>query len=257
MKRMTLVDKTMLDRLREKKVGEQMLQPEMSSMIEIQQQIEGVLKSSKLSDEEKVNLLDRARSRFDKLKDALHPGAVRANPPPPPLDDMDEPIVALGPQLVDRGAGPPPPDSIFDAIPLPQQFAQKFDRLKNFLNAKPNLISNNALKEVILDGKRIPNSNFHDLIRNMYVRNEAYNLTGNHELLSLLKREKLPKSYLSNHAVIENLGTPPPSPTAKKEVKHAPLSSSSSSSYNSADNGNQTGKGAPPGKRPRILLLYR
>ena len=241
MKRMTLVEQAMLDRLREKKLGEQMMQPEMTSMVEIQQQIEGMLKSSKLSDEEKVNLLDRARARFDKLKDALHPAAIRPNPVP----DVDD---APGPVAVDLGVGPPPPESIFDTIRLPQQFAQKFDRLKNFLNAKPDLVNKNALNELILDGKRIPNSNFDDLMRNMYVRKDTYNLSGHPELMSVLKREKLPKSYISNHSVVEHMGTLTPSPKRK---------SLQSTSSVKVEDPVQKGKGFPPGKRPRILLLYR
>ena len=97
MKRMTLVEKAMLERLREKQVTQQLTQPEMGSMVAIQKQIEDVLTSSSISDAEKVNLLDRARVRFVKMKENLHPARTL----PPAVDVVPTPPVAASPLYLD------------------------------------------------------------------------------------------------------------------------------------------------------------
>ena len=260
MKRMTLVEKAMLERLREKKVTEQLANPEMTSMIEIQHQIEGLLNNSKLSDEEKVILLDRARERFAKLMDSLRPTPLPPldlppiiTPPPPPTLPPIPPtatpfVIPPAPPLppprgTSTGVGPAAP-SMYESVQLPSQYDAKFGKLKEFLNAVPKLIGKNAYNELILEGKRIPNSNFDDLMRNLYVPRESYNLTGVNELVSTLKRLNLPHNYLSNKDLAEQLAPPSsaqPPPKVSGSVE-APV---------------QKGKGYPPGKRPRILLLYR
>ena len=282
MKRMTLVEKATWDHLREKKAAEKMTHPELMNMIEIQQQIEGILMSTKLSDDEKVDLLDRARTRFEKIRDTLNPAddmpaaaavpiAAPAAAPPAVAPPAAAPPLVAAPAVVAAGIPPPPPGGppppprrahaavavgpsqapILTGIRLPQQYHAKFDRLKDFLNAHPKIASKNALNEMILDGNRIPNSNFDDLIRNLYVPKDTYNLTGMSDFISTLKREKLPKDDISSKAAINHLnasftsqGTMKAESTPVKDSKHKGKDSK------------QSGKGVPPGKRPRVLFLY-
>ena len=272
MKRMALVEKAMLEHLRDKKAGDKMTQPEMTSMLEIQQQIEGILMSTKLSDDEKCELLDRARARFEKLKDLIHPAHemdAAAVPVPVVAPPAVAPPAVAVPAVVAGGIPPPPPGgpppapratagvgppstSIYAGIRLPQQFHAKFDKLKDFLNKHPKLVQKNALNEMILDGNRIPNSNFDDLLRDLYVHKDSYNLTGMSDLMSALKREKLPKADISSRPAISNLnasfssqGTMKLESTPVKDIKPKGKAS------------HQSGHGVPPGKRPRVLFLYR
>ena len=52
------MEKAMLDILREKQISLKMTQPDMTSMVEIQKQIDAVLSNTKLNDDQKVNLID-------------------------------------------------------------------------------------------------------------------------------------------------------------------------------------------------------
>ena len=60
MKKMTLVEQAVLDRLRQKQIAQEIQQPELSAMVKIRTQIEDTLSSSKLTDTEKLDILVRA-----------------------------------------------------------------------------------------------------------------------------------------------------------------------------------------------------
>ena len=296
MKRMTLVEKAMLERLREKQVTQQLTHPEMGSMVAIQKQIEDVLTSSSISDAEKVNLLDRARVRFVKMKENLHPArtlppAIDVVPTPPvaappavlgsapPAVDGSAPPVAVGATPVatrlDTGVGPSP-QPIYDTVQLPQQYEAKFANLKAILDKNPNLITKNANNEMIVQGKVIPGSNFDHLMRNMYVRSQSYNLTGLTDLMSALRRVNVPTNFLSNKdaiAILKPTYTYKSTPSRpvktpfhvphKRRKQVSPASPTQVRSSQKVESGEDTfhspqeGKGHPPGKRPRVLFLYR
>ena len=54
---MTLIEKAVLDRLRQKQIAQEIQQPELSAMVKIRAQIKDALSSSKLSDPEKLDIL--------------------------------------------------------------------------------------------------------------------------------------------------------------------------------------------------------
>ena len=50
-----------------------------------------------------------------------------------------------------------------------------------------DLIGKNEQKEMRLEGKTLEGSNFDDLLRNIYVQNSKYNLTGIHYFFQALE----------------------------------------------------------------------
>ena len=70
---MSLVQHAVLDRLRQNQIAQEIQQPELSAMVKIRTQIEDTLSNSKLSDTEKLDILERAQEKYGKLKDSLRP----------------------------------------------------------------------------------------------------------------------------------------------------------------------------------------
>ncbi|KAF0151265.1 MAG: hypothetical protein FD188_3458, partial [Ignavibacteria bacterium] len=91
----------------------------------------------------------------------------------------------------------------------------------------------NAAGELVLDNNIIPNSSLADLLRSFYVRSHSMNLIGLPDFLTKLKSLKVDPDLFSN-----------------KEAKNTLLYLQKHS----------TGKGnffLPPGKKPRILRVFR
>ena len=249
-------------------------------MVNIKAHIEDMLNNSTLSDEEKLQLLGRAQERYVKLKVTMPPvraaaaEAVANAVAPPTAEEAEE--VATGTML--------------DASMLPQQYAKKFARFQKFLGNNPKLIAKNAQNEMIVGGKVLTGSNFDDLIRNLYVPNKKYNITGSVQLTSALAKAALSPTIVSNRDIKMGLATskeessdstfhtPRGEPRNPFEPPHSPYipiarkrARPSTPSLRSAEKANkiafpfkgfiggtsQYGKGGhPPGKHPRILKLY-
>jgi hypothetical protein len=145
------------------------------------------------------------------------------------------------PQTVEAGYGPEE-ESIYKDIRFAPTIQPKFVQLQEFLAKHPNLIKKNAKDEILINNKRVPDSNFTHLIRHLYHPQEGQNLTGLSHLLHALKSVDMSPELISNKSIRENwsgasralaLPSPPPIPKSQK------------------------GTGKPPGKRPRVLRLYR
>ena len=76
MKKMTLVEKATMERLNQKRQSMEMFHPEEATMLQLQTHIEQVLKSSKLSEDEKVRLLMEAKEKLKRVKEAMNPLAL-------------------------------------------------------------------------------------------------------------------------------------------------------------------------------------
>ena len=61
MKKMTLLEQAVLDRLRQKQIDQEIQQPELSAIVKIRAQIEDTLNNTKLTDIEKLDILERAQ----------------------------------------------------------------------------------------------------------------------------------------------------------------------------------------------------
>ena len=73
MKKITLVEQAELDLLPQKQIAQEIQQPELSAIVKIGTQIEDTLTNSKLTDTEKLHILERAEEKYGKLKDSMGP----------------------------------------------------------------------------------------------------------------------------------------------------------------------------------------
>ena len=271
MKKMTLVEQGVLERLRQKQLSQAIQQPELSSMVNIKAHIEDMLNNSTLSDEEKLQLLERAQERYGKLKVMMPPARAAAAEAIAPANAVAAPTAAEG----DVATG-----TMLDASMLPTQYAKKFARFQKFVGNNPTLISKNAQNEMIVEGKILTGSNFDDLIRNLYLPNKKLNVTGSDQLTSALSKASLSPSIVSNRDIKEGLSTPKrgsSSSTFQTPAKGSPKTSDSPEPHKrirgdtpsipplkftlpfakSSSSTSQHGNGSrPPGKHPRILKLY-
>ena len=128
-----------------------------------------------------------------------------------------------------------------------------------------------------VQGKVIRGSKFDEIMRNMYVRNQSHNLTRLTDLMSALRRVNVPTHFLSNKdaiAILKPTSTSKATPSRpvktpfhvphkrRKQVSPASPTQVRSSQLVESEEGEtfhspQEGKGRPPGKRPRVLFLYR
>jgi len=124
---------------------------------------------------------------------------------------------------------------------LPRQYHSKGTRLVEFFDAHPGRFSATAKGEMAIDGKPIPNSNFNDLVRHLFIHRKQAPVGLDH-FAAALRDLNVPRTIISNQKVIDILN--------QGELFHSPTGSPTIT---------QTGKGSrfPPGKRPRILYLYK
>ena len=275
MKKMTLVEQAVLDRLRQKQIAQEIQQPELSAMVKIRAQIEDTLNNSKLTDAEKLDILERAQEKYGKLDESVRPTH-------PPI--MEQAAAEPGSVEVTPSTAP-----MFQSLKLPANRSKKFAKFLKFVDDNPNLLAKNEQNEMILEGNRLAGSNFDHLIRNLYVAKSDYNLTGIGDLTHALSKAKLSPSAISN-SKFKTLVSPSKSPQfhspqAKSPPKSAPSSPISTetahplappnplkhgrpqdaaprqtgpSSKTVKAGHSLAGKGRiPPGKRPRMLKLYR
>ena len=73
MKKMTLVEQAVLDRLPQKQIAQEIQQPELNAMVKIRTQIDDTLSNSKLTDAEQLDILELAHEKNGKLIDSMRP----------------------------------------------------------------------------------------------------------------------------------------------------------------------------------------
>ena len=78
MRKMALMDQTVLDRLWQKHIMEAIQQPELTSMANMKSQIEETLKNSKLSVSETLKILHHAQDRHDKIQESVGPKTLKS-----------------------------------------------------------------------------------------------------------------------------------------------------------------------------------
>ena len=154
MKKMTLVEQALLERMRQKQISEAIQYPQLSSMVNLTAHIEDLLKASDLTDVQKLHMLQQAQERYTKLKDnmqqAARPEIVIAGPAPDigaqvaPAAPVQAPAASVAGPVVD-----------LSSVPLPPQYANKFAKFKEFVGSRPGLLEKNEKDEVVLEGKTI------------------------------------------------------------------------------------------------------
>ena len=157
-------------------------------MVKISTQIEDTLSSSKLTDTEKLDILERAQEKYGKLKDSIRPTKT------PIVEES-----GTAPATIDVTPSEPP---MFQAVNLPANRKKKFNKFLKFVEENPDLPAKNDQNEMVVEGRTLEGSNFDDLIRNIYAHNIKYNLTGIHDFsqaLSNLISQTLQSQILSSN----------------------------------------------------------
>ena len=267
-KTMTLIEEGELERLRQRQIKD--YNPALKSLVFVQGQIEKLFNDSELDDESKHKILCFLQNKFGNIYKNFKnsPGSPANVPPvvvappviaaedgdPIPADDQPVPPADLahldvnaqsGDEQEDADEGEDEKDEKFvDAynsgefalqVKLPPQYQKKFELFQNFLAQHKRDIHSNAAGELVIDGNIIPNTSLSDLLRSFYVRNGSMNLIGLPNLIAKLKALKVDSELFSN-----------------KDAKN---------SINYLQKFSQSGKGNsfahPPGKKPRILRVFR
>ena len=139
---------------------------------------------------------------------------------------------------------------------IPPNIEPKYKKMTTKLSGYPHLINRNERNEIILNGERIPDSNFSDLIGSLYRRKAQMNLKGEGDFIRMLRELNISPAEISTQESKELLSPSefqdaPSSPqhgTGRNTKKSVPFKSPISSSKK---------LGPPPGKRPRILRVYQ
>ena len=178
-------------------------------MVKIRSQIEDTLSSSKLTDTEKLDILERAQEKYGKLKDSMRTTKT-------PI--VEEGVTAAATSDVTTSEPP-----MFQAVNLPANRKKKFNKFLKFVEQDPDLIAKIEQNEMVVEGKTLEGSNFDDLIPNIYVQSTKHNLTGIHDLSQALSKANLSSSAISN-SNFKQLMSPP-----KQSQFHTPGISSQKS----------------------------
>ena len=187
-------------------------------MVKIRTQIEDTLSNSKLTDTDKLVFLERAQEKYRKLTDSMPPTKT--------------PIVEEGgtaPATIDVTPSEHP---MFQAVNLPANRMKRFAKFLKFVEENPDLIAKNEQNEMVVEGKTLQGSSGDDLIRNIYVHNTKYNLTGIPDFSQALTKANLSNSAISN-SKFKQLMSPP----KQSQIHTRTINSKVPSSTNSSEEG--------------------
>ena len=271
-KRMALIEEKELDRLRQKQIRD--YNPTLKSLADIQSTIDSYIENKEIHDTDKIQLLNFLNGRFHvlynkaKAVDFQARSPIQPSPlvtsipqipqivPKPDLEGGDEEGQAASPANIDLDENEQPDlehstlteikTNIVLPTPvdanIPNQYINKYKKLISHLGNNSGILTSNANKELVVNGSAIPNSNLPDLLRSLYLRNKNQNLIGEDAFYQALNALSVPQNFISHpdaHSALNRL-----SKVNKKE--------------------GQLGQGLgqrsfkpPPGKRPRVLHLYR
>ena len=153
MKKMRLVEQAVLDRLRQKQIAQEIQQPELSEMVKIRAQIEDTLNNSKVTDTEKLDILERAQEKYGKLKDSIRTTNTTI---------VEE--SGTVPATIDVTTSEPP---MSQAVNLQANRKKKFNNFLKFVEENPDHIAKSEQNQMVVEGKTLEGSNFDDVIRNL------------------------------------------------------------------------------------------
>jgi len=175
--------------------------------------------------------------------------------PPPQIDAAPPAQVPPAPVLPAPGAPAPPagpPEESLSAavkIRIPTK-AREINALMNILSAHPERFSVNPNHEIVIDGKTVAGSDARDLITSMFIDRRTHNLTGRDALIDLYSDLGGTSSGLSGRSAKSSLANKlaAKTPTASK-MRHSVAIVPQS--------GTGRRRSGPPGKRLRVMRLYR
>ena len=218
----TLIEKGELDRLRQKQVRDH--NPTLMTLANLKDKMDDVLVNEQLGSSERVKLFDSLMSSFQTLKQGAPLVATRG----PDVEQIvkEEPKIKTTKEEVPADQSsvkdivePTPVKSkseedtqilekqVWKGINLANRHINSFNELKKYVDGNPGLISKNKKGELVLEGKTIPNSNFDDLVRNLYYSARSQNLTGRPQFLSTLKSISVPLKLIKSKDVQKTYST--------------------------------------------------
>ncbi|KAF0143334.1 MAG: hypothetical protein FD143_3436 [Ignavibacteria bacterium] len=247
-KTMALVEEAELERLRQRQIKE--YSPALKSLTQIQEQIEKLFDEPTLTDEAKSRILSNLQERFGFLLTKYKTSIAPVLDPAPlqlPLPETEKAQPALANNIGEAEQGGNDTHKIPNQAQakIPSQFSRKFELLREFLEEHREEISTNEKQEIVIDGEPIEYSSFPDLLRCLYVRNPSMNTIG------------LPQFHLKLHGLAAD----------PQMFSHNETLNVFAQLDRNPGKGSQKGMGlghptpkhsnGPPGKRPRLLYLYR
>ena len=256
-----LINRSELDRLRERKIRE--YNPTVQALARVEKNIEDVLSDPLSSNESKLQALTDLNSKFDHLrpnKNTVKPLAAASIPiiipnaiapvaqeeveldlfaaaPGPAAPEPAAALAAPGPAVALASPGQAAaPEKEFR---IPAQYHNKLTELLNIINHSPNIIRAANSGELIINDTLIPHSKYCDAIRELYQHSATNSTIGIALLLNALKSLNVSANLITLVQAIHNplnlINTP-------KTLKQK---------------GTGTISHQPPGKRPRVLLLFK
>jgi len=244
-KKMSLIAQEELDRLKQRQLTS--YNPELRSMVFLKDEMDQLLLRTDLPAEEKLKLFQTAQHRFQALRPDVQSttaGTTTSTPRAAAADEEEEASPIAEGELLAMGPSTGVPQSATFArvvTNLPKQYRSKGTQLVEFFDEHPGRFSATSTGEMAIDGKPIPNSNFNDLIRHLYIGHQQTPV-GLEHFVSALRELNVPRTSISNRKVIDILN--------QGELFHSPTGSPTITQKGK-------GRGFPPGKRPRILYLYK
>ena len=294
-----MMSRSDLDHLKEKRIRN--YDQGLSALARTEKSIEELLADSSIPDDEKLKAFTILSAKFEHLHPTqkvattiksqtivqptpivqesipvLEPAAPMETPEALTAESSIEPAAADVAESDEASAKKPTP--VLEkpkpfSISIPKQYHPKYNDLTKIVFANPSIINRAASGELIFHNILVPNSSFHDLLRESYIHSGSHNTVGQILFLNALHELNIDSSLISNSNVrnsytdtIDSYHSPSASPTHSqsllsqqsllsnrpmnlvKSTHVAPLSYATSSK--------QSASGPPPGKRPRVLLVY-
>jgi len=154
-----------------------------------------------------------------------------------------------------------------EQLKITNTYRNKFEKISDEIRKQPHKINVASSGEIVLNGKVIQNSSFTDLIRGLYIRKKGTNIHGEEAFVKVLNEINISPDLIS-HRVPKGMLTSLLTPTLKGTESPDEYASVGEDSPEQEEEQEGEGKRSkskkhslkihpPPGKRPRILWLYR
>jgi len=271
-------------RLRQKQV--QSYNPELRLLTRLDDDMNEILNDTTVPADVKMRIFDHIKQRFKDVKASTTMVRTKVLQPieeVPEVEEFDNEGEQES-QADEDGDGdeqqyqmpppPPPPrkeqfkvmdDEVLKGVPSNRQI--KAGGLLKVIQNHPDIISVNNKNEIVLHGKTIRGSNYIDLFQSLYTHHVAQDSPngnyGHTQFLKALNDINVPGGLISSNTQYnklvelkkhtptrpEDFASPIHSPSKFPLGKTAPLSVKGGKPM--------SGKGFPPGKRQRMMTLYR
>ena len=171
-------------------------------------------------------------------------------PNQPPQIDVAAPVPPVAPAPVPPAPAGPADESLATAVKvrIPTK-AKEINAFMNILSAHPARFSVKPNHEIVIDGKTVTGSDARDLITSMFSDRRTHNLTGRDALLDLYGELGGTSSGLSGRTARSSF--------ANKAAAKAHLTPKMRHSVAVVPQSGTGRRSGPPGKRLRVMRLYR